>query len=124
MLHFPITDERRRRLSSGGELSPSERLMVETIVIRYFMWIQKERSLFDLRWEGDDLHVTGEPYDGWNGITIFPAERCRQFVLHFFGDPNIPEPDAALPWIPTKDDEDWMLQDTWVVGRQPENATP
>jgi hypothetical protein len=115
-----LDDESRTRLEAGGELAAHEKRDVAVFVHRYWMWLMKDEKAFTQHWEGDALVVSGEAYEGWNGYHRFTAEQVRTFALHFFGDPDVCEPDAAMPWIPTPEDEDWMLQDTWVVGTQPE----
>ena len=121
-----LTEDDRQRLVSGGPLNPIEQQIVQYLVNNYFIWLTDDRNSFHLEWSKewpDGLHVHGQPHEGWDGEAYFPGERVRQFVLQFLGDPDLPEPDASIPWQPAVADEDWMLEDTWVVGKQPEKKT-
>lgn len=121
-----LTEDDRQRLASGGSLNPIEQQIVQYLVINYFTWLTDDRASFRLEWSNqwqDGLHIHGTPHEGWDGEAYYPGEKCRQLVLQFLGDPDLPEPEPAIPWQPTVADEDWMLADTWVVGSQPKKRT-
>ena len=124
--HHRLSEEDRQRLASGGPLNPVEQQIVQVLVTNYFAWLTDDVNSFHLEWSKlwpDGLHIHGTPHEGWDGEAYYPGERTRNLVLQFLGVPDLPEPEAQTPWIPTVADEDWMLEDTWVVGSQPEQRT-
>lgn len=105
LYNLVLSDEERRRIEGGGQLDWYQRMLIETMLLRYFR--ARTGSIAICRWSSewqDGAHVTFYSDDSEGYVR---GEQCRRFILEYT-KPFAPEPEPDGDWIPSADDRMWF----------------
>lgn len=105
LYNLQLSDDERWRIEAGGPLDGIQRMLIQTVLLRYFQVITGSVAVcrWSREWQ-DGVHLTFLS-DGSEGY--IRGEQCRRFILEYT-KPFVAEPEPAIDWAPATEDLAWF----------------